>query len=141
VLTLNADRYTPGTPMVPDGRVMAVTGTPFDFTTAKRIGQDLQALGAIPTGYDHNYVVAGDPNQLRLVARLDDPKSGRVMTLSANQPGVQFYTGNFLNGTHTGKGATYVQHAGLCLETQAFPNAINVPEWQHQVILRPGRGH
>jgi aldose 1-epimerase len=83
--------------------------------------------------------VNGQPNQLRPVARLEDPKSGRVMTVAADQPGVQFYTGNFLDGSHKGKGATYVQYAGLCLETQKFPNAINIPDWQGQVILRPGQ--
>ena len=139
VLTLHADRYTPGTPMVPDGRVLPVAKTPFDFTAAKRIGQDLKAAGGNPTGYDHNFVVNGEPNRLRAVARLADPASGRVMTLTADQPGVQFYTGNFLNGSHKGKGATYVQYAGLCLETQKFPNAINVPAWQDQVILRSGQ--
>ena len=138
-LTLNADRYTPGTPMVPDGRVLDVRGTPFDFTTAKRIGRDLKEAGGNPTGYDHNFVVNGEPNQLRTVARLKDPKSGRVMTVAADQPGVQFYSGNFLDGSHKGKGATYVQYAGLCLETQKFPNAINIPDWQDQVILRPGQ--
>jgi aldose 1-epimerase len=138
-LTLYADRYTPGTPMVPDGRVLAVAGTPFDFTTAKRIGRDLKEAGGKPTGYDHNFVVNGEPNQPRRVARLEDPKSGRVMTVTADQPGVQFYTGNFLDGSHKGKGATYVQYSGLCLETQKFPNAINVPAWQDQVILRPGQ--
>ncbi len=137
-LTLHADQYTPGTPMVPDGRVVPVKGTPFDFTVAKPVGRDLQQTGGKPIGYDHNFVVNGDPNQLRPVARLADPKSGRVMTLSANQPGVQFYTGNFLNGSAKGKGASYVQHAALCLETQKFPNAINVPAWRDQVILRPG---
>jgi aldose 1-epimerase len=138
-LTLYADRYTPGTPMVPDGRVLAVTTTPFDFTTAKRIGRDLKEAGGTPTGYDHNFMVNGEPNQLRPVARLEDPKSGRVMTVAADQPGVQFYSGNFLDGSHKGKGATYVQYAGLCLETQKFPNAINIPDWQDQVILRPGQ--
>jgi aldose 1-epimerase len=138
-LTLYADRYTPGTPMVPDGRVLAVAGTPFDFTTAKRIGRELKKAGGTPAGYDHNFVVNGEPNQLRPVARLKDPKSGRVMTVAADQPGVQFYTGNFLDGSHKGKGATYVQYAGLCLETQKFPNAINVPAWQDQVMLRPGQ--
>jgi aldose 1-epimerase len=137
-LMLYADRYTPGTPMVPDGRVVTVTGTPLDFTTAKRIGRDLKAVGGNPTGYDHNFVVNGGSNQLRPVARLKDPKSGRVMTVAADQPGVQFYSGNFLDGSHKGKGATYVQYAGLCLETQKFPNAINIPDWQDQVILRPG---
>jgi aldose 1-epimerase len=73
------------------------------------------------------------------VARVKDPKSGRIMTVSSDQPGVQFYTGNFLDGSTKGKGTNYVQYAGLCLESQKFPNAINVPGWQDQVILRPGQ--
>ena len=139
VLTLSADQYTPGTPMVPDGKVLAVKGTPFDFTSPKAIGQDLKQIGNTPTGYDHNFVVNGSPNQLRPVARVKDPKSGRVMTISADQPGVQFYTGNFLNGSAKGKGATYAQYSGFCLETQKFPNAINIPAWRDQVILKPGQ--
>jgi aldose 1-epimerase len=138
-LTLYADHYTPGSPMVPYGDTRPVAGTPFDFTSAKTIGRDLARTGGAPIGYDHNFVVNGEPNQLRPVARLEDPTSGRVMTLTADQPGVQFYTGNFLDGSLSGKGATYVQHAALCLETQKFPNAINVPAWRDQVILRPGQ--
>ena len=103
--------------MVPDGRIRPVEGTPFDFTRAKAIGRDLKDAGGTPIGYDHNFVVNGEPSQLRPVARLEDPRSGRVMTLSADQPGVQFYTGNFLDGSERGKGSTYVQYAGLCLET------------------------
>ncbi len=102
-LTLYADRYTPGTPMVPDGRIRPVEGTPFDFTRAKAIGRDLKDAGGKPVGYDHNFVVNGEPSQLRPVARLEDPRSGRVMTLSADQPGVQFYTGNFLDGSQQGQ--------------------------------------
>ena len=138
-LMLNADQYTPGTPMVPDGRVVSVKGTPFDFTSAKPVGRDLKQAGGKPIGYDHNFVVNGVPDQLRPVARLKDPKSGRVMTVAADQPGVQFYTGNFLDGSAKGKGASYGQYAALCLETQKFPNAINVPAWRDQVILRPGQ--
>jgi len=138
-LTLYADQYTPGAPMVPYGEIKAVSGTPFDFTRSKPVGRDLTQVGGTPVGYDHNFVVNGEPNRLRPVARVKDPKSGRVMTLSADQPGVQFYTGNFLNGSIKGKGTTYGQYAGLCLETQKFPNAINVPAWQDQVILRPGQ--
>jgi aldose 1-epimerase len=137
-LTLHANHYTPGTPMVPDGRMLPVKGTPFDFTSAKVIGKELKQVGGSPIGYDHNFVVNGVPNQLRPVGRLKDPKSGRVMTVSADQPGVQFYTGNFLDGSVSGKSATYVQYAALCLETQKFPNAINVPDWESQVIVRPG---
>ena len=137
-LTLYADYYTPGSPMVPDGRIAPVAGTVFDFTSARPIGRPLAQAGG-NAGYDHNFVVNGDPNRLRPVARLADSRSGRVMTLSADQPGVQLYTGNFLNGSTTGKGSAHVRHAALCLETQKFPNAINVPDWQSQVILRPGQ--
>jgi aldose 1-epimerase len=141
-LTLDADTYTPGSPMVPYGEVKPVSGTPFDFTRAKPIGRDLKQAGGTPVGYDHNFVVKGDSARLRQVARLRHPKTGRIMTLSADQPGVQFYTGNFLDGSITGKGgAAYGQYAGLCLETQKFPNAINVPAWRDQVILRPGRAY
>jgi aldose 1-epimerase len=119
--------------------MLPVKGTPFDFTSAKAIGKELKQVGGSPIGYDHNFVVNGVPNQLRPVGRLKEPKSGRVMTVSADQPGVQFYTGNFLDGSVSGKGATYVQYAALCLETQKFPNAINVPFWQDQVIVRPGQ--
>jgi aldose 1-epimerase len=137
-LVLWADHYTPGDPLVPIGVVKAVKGTPFDFTTPKAIGLDLQKAGGKPVGYDVNYVVNGEPHTQRPVARVKDPKSGRVMWLEANQPGVQFYSGNFLDGSIHGKGASYPQYSGFCLETQAFPNAINVPAWQNQVILEPG---
>jgi aldose 1-epimerase len=139
VLSLYAEAYTPGDPTIPTGEVASVTGTPFDFTAGKRIGEDLARAGADPIGYDHNFVVVGDPHALRPVARLADPASGRVMSIEANQPGLQVYTGNYLDGSIVGKtGKPYQRHAGICLETQAFPNAIQVPAWQHQVILRPG---
>jgi aldose 1-epimerase len=138
-LTIPADTFTPGDPIVPDGTIKAVKGTPFDFTSAKPIGRDLEAAGGKPIGFDHNWIVNGDPHRLRVVARLKDPRSGRVMTLSADQPGLQFYSGNYLDGSNRGKGVAQVQHAGLCLESQKFPNAINVPGWRDQVILRPGQ--
>lgn len=138
-LTLMADSYTPASGLVPTGEVKAVKGTPFDFTTAKLISRDLQAAGGKPVGFDHNWIVNGDPHALRPVARLKHPGSGRVMQLSADQPGVQFYSGNFLDGTLKGKGgATYPQYSGLCLETQKFPNSINVPAWRDEVIVKPG---
>jgi aldose 1-epimerase len=137
-LTLFADQYTPGDP-VPDGKIKAVKGTPFDFTTAKPIGKDLQAAGGKPIGFDANWVVKGDPHTLRPVAKLKDPKSGRVLELQADQPGVQFYSGNFLDGSNKGKGGVvYAQYTGLCLESQKFPNSINVPAWKDEVILKPG---
>ena len=77
---------------------------------------------------------------MRPVARLADPKSGRVLTIEADQPGVQFYSGNYLDGSVRGKGGkAYPRNGGVCLETQAFPNAINVPAWRDQVIVRPGK--
>jgi aldose 1-epimerase len=138
-LTMPADKYTPGAPMVPDGKIVPVKGTPFDFTVAKPIGKDLKAAGGTPVGFDHNWVVNGDPHAFRLVAKLKDPKSGRVMTISADQPGLQFYSGNFMDGTTKGKGVTHVQYAGLCLETQKFPNSVNVPAWRAEVVLKPGQ--
>jgi aldose 1-epimerase len=141
-LTLFADAYTPGDPTVPTGEVKAVAGTPFDFTRCKAIGTDLAAVGGEPVGYDHNFVVNGERDVMRKVARLKDPKSGRVMTIDANQPGVQFYSGNYLDGSITGKGgASYAQYGGLCLETQKFPNSVNVPAWSKDVILEPGKAY
>ena len=138
-LLLHAANYTPAEDSIPNGSLAAVKGTPFDFTTPKLIGTDLQAVGAQPSGFDHNWVVDGEPGQLRRVARLRDPKSGRVMTIESDQPGVQFYSGNFLNGEAGKGGVAYAQYSGACLETQKFPNAINVPAWREQVILRPGQ--
>lgn len=141
-LTLFADQFTPGPSAadpVPDGKVKAVKGTPFDFTAPKPIGKDLKEAGGKPIGFDSNWVVKGDPHALRPVAKLKDPKSGRVLELSADQPGVQFYSGNFLDGSNKGKGGVvYQQYTGLCLESQKFPNSINVPAWKDEVILKPG---
>lgn len=140
-LQLSADAFTPGMP--PDGVIVPVRATPFDFTAPKAIGRDLEAAGSpgggAPAGYDSNWIVNGTPGELRPVARVVDPRSGRVLTLRANQPGVQFYSGGFLDGTTSGKGRIHGRSSGLCLEPQAFPNAINVPGWRDQVILEPGR--
>jgi aldose 1-epimerase len=143
-LTLFADQYTPSAPVangdpVPDGVVKPVKGTPYDFTTPKTIGKDLEAVGGKPIGFDHNWIVSGDSNKLRPAARVKDPKSGRVLTLDADQPGIQFYSGKFLDGSNKGKGSTYNQYDGFCLETQKYPNAINVPAWKDQVVLKPGQ--
>jgi aldose 1-epimerase len=140
-LTLHAEKYTPGTP--PDGKVVAVANTPFDFRKPKAIGKDLQAAGSpgtgAPIGFDSNWIVNGSPNKMREVAKVEDPRSGRMMSISANQPGVQFYAGIFLDGSTKGKGRTHTQYSGFCIETQKFPNAINVPAWRDQVILKPGQ--
>jgi aldose 1-epimerase len=138
-LQLFASRYTPAVGQVPTGAVATTGGTPLDFTQPKAIGQDLAAVGAAPAGFDHNWLVDGEPGQLRPVARLLDPASGRVLTLSADQPGLQLYTGNHLDGTPGKGGAVYARHAGVCLETQKVPNSINVPAWREDVILHPGQ--
>ena len=136
-LELYADEYTPGVDGIPEGLVAPVAGTPFDFNRGKRIGSDIVKLANSPLGYDHNFIVRGEANTLRKVAAVSCAATGRKMTLAANQPGVQFYSGNYLDGTRRGKGRPLTQHAGFCLETQAFPNAIRVPEWRSQVILEP----
>jgi aldose 1-epimerase len=143
-LLLHVDTYTPSEPVpgadpVPRGAIESVAGTPFDFTRERPIGRDLRSVGGVPAGYDHNWVVRGAPDELRPAARVKDPTSGRVLELSANQPGVQFYSGKFLDGSLRGKGGVaYEQYAGLCLESQKFPNAVNVPAWKDQVLLLPG---
>ncbi|HEX5079682.1 MAG TPA: aldose epimerase family protein [Geminicoccaceae bacterium] len=138
---LFASRYTPAAAdLVPTGQVAAVAGTAFDFRTAKPIGRDLAAAGGDPVGFDANFVVDGDPRGLRPVARLAHPASGRVLEISADQPGVQFYTGNSLHGGR-GKGREHVQYAGCCFETQCFPDSINKPAWRDAVILRPDQSY
>jgi len=143
---ISADRYTPvDVNRIPTGELAPVAGTPFDFTTPKTIGTDIGSLPKLgsddPGGYDHNYVINDADGSLKPAATVTDPGSGRVMEVHTNQPGVQFYTGNFLDGSITGKGETvYQKHAGLCFETQGFPDAINkegMPGWP-SVILRPG---
>lgn len=137
-VAIDAEFYTPGDPVVPVGNLERVANTPFDFRSAKAIGRDLAQVGNQPLGFDHNWVVNGAPGALRPVARVRHPGSGRMFLLEADPPGVQFYSGNFLKGAFLGKaGQRYGQYAGLCLETQAFPNSINVPEWEGQVILQP----
>jgi aldose 1-epimerase len=140
-LAINAQKYTPSEArtQTANGEVRPVKGTPFDFTSAKPIGRDLKAAGGDPIGFDSNWIVDGDPLTLRAVARAKDPKSGRVLTLAGDQPGLQFYTGNYLDGSIHGKGgAVYHQHDAFCLETQKFPNSINVPAWKEAVLLQPG---
>lgn len=139
ILYVNADKYTPvDDTQIPTGELKSVKGTPFDFTTPTPIGARIEQTGGNPTGYDHNYVLNHAPGQIGLAARLTDPQSGRVMECWTDQPGVQVYTGNFLDGTLTGIGGKpYVKHAAVCLETQHFPDAINHPDFP-STVLRPG---
>jgi aldose 1-epimerase len=144
-LTINADRYTPvDSTLIPTGELAPVTGTPFDFrkptAIGARIGQDNAQLKN-GNGYDHNWVLNGSGSGLHPAARLADPKSGRSMEISTTEPGLQFYSGNFLDGTITGKdGHVYKFRNGLCLETQHFPDSPNQPKFP-STILRPGQNY
>ncbi len=108
-----------------------VAGSPFDFRTAASIGSRIEANDEqlkIGTGYDHNWVLNRGSEALTLAARVQEPSSGRILEVRTTQPGVQFYTGNFLDGTIKGKGGkVYGRHSGLCLETQHFPDSPNKP--------------
>jgi aldose 1-epimerase len=151
-LTIEADRYTPtDSTFIPTGELAPVAGTPYDFRQPRPIGRDIGRLppaGADnPGGYDINFVVrdapGGEPAALRRVARVYGPASGRIMEIHADQPGVQFYSGNFLGGVDGKGGASYARYAGFCLETQAFPDAIN-HQGEHgwpNVVLRPGESY
>lgn len=122
---------------IPTGEFMQVSGTPFDFLTEVEIGKK---IGQVPGGYDHNYVLDDSrevKSGLRHVAKVTDLSSFRVLNIWGDAPGVQFYTGNFLAGIVGKGGAVYGKHAGLCLETQGFPNAVNQPNFP-SVIVRPG---
>ncbi len=127
----DSDYFTPTTPdSIPTGEIRAVEGTPFDFRTAKTIGKDIKAdydQLVAARGYDHNLCLgSGEGAKIKVL----EPKSGRTMEVYTDQPGVQFYTGNFLDGTRKGKGGCpMLQHAGFCLETQVYPDAPNHPEF------------
>jgi aldose 1-epimerase len=144
LLTINADRFTPtDAGAIPTGELRAVRGTPFDFKRATAIGarinQDEEQL-KFGNGYDHNFVVNGRAGVLRLAARASEPTTGRVMEVWTTQPGVQLYTGNYLEGTADGKGGKpYRNRYGLCLETQHFPDSPNHPEFPSTVLRRGAR--
>lgn len=142
VLTIHASAYTPVTPlMIPDGRILPVAGTPFDFRVPHRIGsridafhEQLQRAG----GYDHNWVLDDFTGRLREVAVLSDRSARRTLHVATTEPGLQCYTGNRLDGSWVGKsGRAYERHAGVCLETQHFPDTPNRPAFP-SAILRPG---
>ncbi len=135
-LTLFADRFTPvDATLIPTGELAPVAGTPMDFLRATPIGAHIKEVGGHPVGYDHNYVVNGGGGKLAPVAILYDPKSGRRMEVQSTEPGVQFYSGNFLDGTITGKkGVVYRQYWALALETQHFPDSVNHPNFPSYVL-------
>jgi aldose 1-epimerase len=152
-LMINADRYTPvDETLIPTGEWAPVAGTPFDFTTPTAIGvriDDDDEQLARGLGYDHNFVLARDDDGASVsadgglpamvsAARVVDPVGGRVLEVETTEPGLQFYSGNFLDGTLTGKGRqTYEHRSGLCLESQHFPDSPNQPGFP-STILRPG---
>lgn len=131
-LTLNADAFTPvGNDLIPTGEIKSVSGTPMDFRNGRTIGSEISSI----SGYDHNFVLNdGDGS----AARLYEPVTGRVLEIFTTQPGIQFYSGNFLDGSFTGKnGVKYVKYAGLCLEPQHFPDAPNHTNFP-STVLRAG---
>lgn len=140
---LNADRYTPvDQTLIPTGELAPVAGTPFDFRKPMPIGAhigDTNDQLRIAGGYDHNFVINGTGGGLHLAAKVVDPASGRSLTVMTTEPGVQFYSGNFLDGTVTGvSGVAYQKHAGFCLETQHFPDSPNHPSFP-STELKPGQ--
>lgn len=139
-LLLECDRYTPvDAGLIPTGEIASVKGTPLDFTSPKPIGRDLLVIDANPKGYDHNMVLARRGSALARCARVAEKTTGRVMECWTTEPAVQFYSGNFLDGTITGKrGTVYQQYAGFCLETQHYPDSVNRPGFP-DTILRPGQ--
>lgn len=141
-VTLYADRFTPiDAGLIPTGELRAVDGTPFDFRTATAVGSRIDGADdqlENGLGYDHNFVLTRKGDGLQPAARVVDQASGRLLEVSTTEPGVQFYSGNFLDGTLTGKGgAVYQRRSGLCLETQHFPDSPNQPQFP-STILRPG---
>jgi len=141
-LQINADNFTPvDSSLIPTGEIRPVAGTPFDFRESKPIGKDINVPDEqmqFGRGYDHNWVLNGYPGQVRPVASLYEPQSGRLMEVLTDQPGIQFYSGNFLDSTLIGKGGVHYNYrTALCLETQAFPDSPNKPNFP-SVVLSPG---
>jgi len=127
---IEADLFTPvDDTLIPTGEVLAVAGTPFDFREAKTIGRDIEGDDEQlrrGKGFDHNFVLRKKPGEFGPAARVRDPKSGRVMEVFTSEPGAQFYSGNFLDGSNVGKGgAVYRKRNGFCIETQHFPDSPN----------------
>jgi aldose 1-epimerase len=136
-LQLFADKYTPvDAGLIPTGVLAPVKGTAMDFTAPMAIGA---RIAKVEGGYDHNYVLNLESEEAIPAARLSDPKSGRVLEIRTTEPGIQFYSGNFLDGTITGKGGSvYKKHYGLCLETQHFPDSPNHPNFPTTILI-PGQ--
>jgi aldose 1-epimerase len=141
VMMIDANAITPvDKTLIPTGTLLDVAKTPLDFRTptviGTRINDDFNQL-KIAGGYDHNWVLRNYNKKVRVVAEVYEPKSGRLMTVSTDQPGIQFYSGNFLDGTGKGKGVSYQKRSGLCLEAQCYPDSPNKPEFP-SCTLKPG---
>ena len=141
-LMIAADKYVPvDATLIPTGELMPVKGTPFDFTIGQVIGRQINVDDQqlkFGGGYDHNFVLTGADTGLKLAAVVIEPSTGRRLDVLTTEPGVQFYSGNFLDGTLTGKGGVVYKHrTGFCLETQHFPDSPNHPAFP-STILRPG---
>lgn len=142
ILQINADNYTPvDSTLIPFGEIVPVEGTPMDFRSltaiGSRVGQDFEQL-KMGNGYDHNWVLNQQAQELKFAAKVVEPESGRTMEVYTNEPGIQFYGGNFLTGKEIGKsGKAYNFRDALCLETQHYPNSPNQPEFP-STILQPG---
>lgn len=138
-IQINADRYTPvDSTLIPTGELKAVKGTPFDFTKPQKIGLHINEIPGKPVGYDHNFVLNNSDTTLHQAAILYDARSGRQLEVSTTQPALQFYTGNFLDGTLIADdGKPINQHTALCLETQHYPDSPNQPTFPN-TILKPG---
>jgi aldose 1-epimerase len=136
-IKINASRYTPvNDSLIPTGQIETVEKTPFNFLMTKRIGKDIDQVKG---GYDHNFVINRKDSGMAVAAELFDPESGRHLTVKTTQPGIQFYTGNFLDGALTGHDSKkIVKHGALCLETQHFPDSPNQPSFPN-TILGPGQ--
>ncbi len=138
-LTVFATKYTPtDETLIPTGEIKPVQDTPFDFTKPRRIGERIDRLKGEPGGYDLNYVLTKDKKEPTLAARVSEPKSGRVMEVLTTEPGIQLYSGNFLDGKLKGRGdVVYKKHWGFCLEAQHFPDAVHHERFP-TMILKPG---
>lgn len=144
ILYINADNYTPvDSTFMTTGEIASVKNTPMDFTTPKAISQDIDKVDFVQlkngNGYDHNWVLNTKGDISKLAAKLTSPVSGITLEVYTNEPGIQVYTGNFLDGTITGKnGVVYNKRASVCLETQHYPDSPNKPNWP-SVVLEPGQ--
>lgn len=138
---INANKFVPvDSSLIPTGELIEVAGTPFDFTASTAVGKRIEAVDqqiAYGLGYDHCWVLNGAEGEMKLSASVHEPNSGRYMEVRTTEPGIQFYSGNFLDGSLSGKGVYYDYRYGLCLETEHFPDSPNQPQFP-SVVLEPG---